>query len=82
MTKNGYDHYLDFQFDYSGHFFKMLFGAIAYADVKNTEKLRLAFPEEVEAYETWTQIGVDIFLSKCSPGNPIVQDIADGSKEI
>ena len=70
--KNGYDRYLDYQFRESGNFFKYLFDAITFAGHKNTDKLRLGFPEEVDAYLTWTRKGCDAFLKKCTPGNPMI----------
>ena len=63
---NGYDRYLDFQYRRSGNFFTHLFRAIQQADHINLPKLALGFPEEVEAYKTWTRIGVKEFLKKVS----------------
>ena len=65
--KNGFDRYLAFQYDKSGDFFRGLFQAITFADSSNMKKLALGFPEEVEAYKTWTRIGVEEFLKKVSP---------------
>lgn len=71
--RNGYDRYLDHQFreDWSS-FYKHLFGAITTADSVNTKKLRREFPEEVDAYRTWTRVGWEAFLAKCTPDNPQV----------
>ena len=73
MSKNGYDRYLDYQFSQSGDFFKTLFMAIGWADEINAEKLRKGFPEEVEAVHTFQRIGVEAFLEKCTPGNPLIE---------
>lgn len=79
MSKNGYDRYLECQFGWSGDFFRTLFDAIARADTKNTEKLRLSFPEEVEAYLTWTRKGQDEFLAKCNPDHPLMKELKEGN---
>lgn len=63
--KNGFDRYLDFQYRSGGSFFKALFQAIQRADVNNLPKLALGFPEEVEAYITWTRVGVEEFAERC-----------------
>ena len=65
--KNGFDRYLDFQYGKSGDFFQGLFQAITFADSSNMKKLAKVYPEEVEAYKTWTRIGVEEFLKKVSP---------------
>ena len=39
----------DWQYGYSGSFYKSLQEAMSKADSKNTGKLKLGFPEEVEA---------------------------------
>jgi hypothetical protein len=78
MSKTGYDRYLEFQFRWTGSFFTTLFNAIALADTKNTERLRQGFPEEVEAYQTWTRIGRDEFLAKCNPEHPLMKKINAG----
>ena len=69
--KNGYDRYLDFQYGRSGDFFRVLFQAITLADSDNTLKLAKGFPEEVNAYKTWTRIGVEEFLPMLSPGHDL-----------
>ena len=69
---NGYDKYLEFQFRQSGSFYEHLFNAIIAADRANRAKLALGFPEEVEAYKTFTRVGVDAFLEGCSPDHPLV----------
>ena len=74
---NGYDKYLEFQFRKSGSFYERLFSAITAADRGNLVKLALGFPEEVEAYKTFTQIGVDAFLKKCSPDHPLVPQMRE-----
>ena len=79
---NGYDRYLDKQFRMSGSFFSALFDAIMQADGTNLEKIAQGFPEEVEAYKTWTRIGVDEFLAKCSPDNPLLAKIKKGELAI
>ena len=71
--RNGYDRYLDFQFREIGDFFRFLFEAISRADDKNTEKLRLGFPEEVDAVCTWQRVGLEALLEKCSLGNPQIE---------
>ena len=80
--KNGYDRYLDFQFRMTGDFFTHLFQAISRADSNNTEKLRLAFPEEVDAYLTWAREGSEFLLEKCSPNSPLLKEIEEGTKAL
>ena len=75
---NGYDRYLDKQFGMGGGFFRLLFDTIAKADGDNLAKLEKGFPEEVDAYKTWTRVGKDAFLAKCSPDNPILEKVASG----
>jgi hypothetical protein len=65
--RNGYDRYLDYQYGSGGSFFKALFDAIKQADYINLAKIELGFPEEVEAYKTWTRVGVEPFVDKLSP---------------
>lgn len=77
MNKNGYDRYLDYQFQMIGDFFKTLFEAIGRADEVNAEKLRKGFPEEVDAVHTWQRIGQEALLSKCTPGNPLIKRMED-----
>lgn len=71
--KNGYDRYLDFQFDQGGGFFKKLFLAMASADDTNIEKLRLGFPEEVAAFIAWSRVGVEEFIKGVTPDNPLLE---------
>ncbi len=72
-AKNGYDLFLEFQFDQTGDFYKALFNAISRADVNNIEKLRLGFPEEVDAMERFRFVGEIALLSKCSAGHPLIE---------
>ena len=55
-----------------------MFEIIAKADGNNLEKLAKGFPEEVDAYKTWTRVGKEAFLAKCSPDNPILAKIQKG----
>lgn len=71
--KNGYDRYLAYQYRMIGDFFRNLFQAIQIADSTNIEKLRMGFPEEVDAYLTFSRIGAEEFLEKCSLDNPLVE---------
>lgn len=66
--KNGYDRYLDYQYSMGGGFFKALFDAIKLADIDNTAKLMLAFPEETDAFRLWTRVGVHTFALRVTPG--------------
>ena len=75
MSNNGYDRYLEFHFGMTGNFFKSLFNVIAIADNRNIEKLRLGFPEEVDAYLIFTRVGKDAFLSKCNPDHVLMKDL-------
>lgn len=63
---NGYDKYLEFQYKQTGDFFTALFNAISRADGNNLSLLTKGFPSEVEAYKTWTRIGVKEFLRHIS----------------
>ncbi len=74
---NGYDRYLAFQFRETEPFMTALFTAIAMADSENTRRLANGFPEEVEAYLTWTRKGAKVFLSRCSRDNPLVVRMCD-----
>ncbi len=76
-VKSGYDRYLEYQYGQSGDFFSHLFRAIMQADSKNTEKLRLAFPEEVDAYDLWAHHpnGVRLMAEQCSPDHPLLTNL-------
>jgi hypothetical protein len=76
---SGFDKYLEFQFDWSGDFYKFLFRAISQADEFNLARLAAGFPEEVEAYITWTRVGSEAFLAKCSPSHPLVKRVLAGT---
>ena len=65
IKKNGFDRYLDYQYRQSGSFFQALFDAIKQADKYNLPRIALGFPEEVEAYVTWTRVGVEEFAKRC-----------------
>ncbi len=80
MSNNGYDRYLEFQFGMTGNFFKSLFNVIAIADSINIEKLRLGFPEEVDAYLTFSRVGKDAFLAKCSQDNFLLKELKEKKK--
>lgn len=76
MSKSsGYDKYLEFQFRETGNFYSKLFDLIAIADFEYIEKLRLIFPEEVDAYQTFTRIGQEAFLAKCTKGHPLIEQM-------
>ncbi len=45
--------YLEFQFNKASGFFTALFIAMEKADDDNLEKMRLGFPEEVDALKRW-----------------------------
>jgi hypothetical protein len=32
----------------------------------------------VDAYRTWSHVGADAFLSRCTPSHPLVQQIREG----
>jgi hypothetical protein len=51
---SGFDRYLEFQYQFTGDFYTMLFRAIGQADDRNLDRLAKGFPEEVEAHVTWT----------------------------
>ena len=75
---NGFDKYLEYQFGWSGDFYKLLFMLIGTADEGNLNRLSRGFPGEVDAYKTWTRIGKDAFLAKCSQDHPLVKKIEVG----
>lgn len=54
MMNIGEKHLYDWQYGRAGHFITHLMECISRADRKNTAKLKLAFPEEVEAYEKYS----------------------------
>lgn len=76
--KNGYDRYLDKQFRQSGGFFSALFDAIAHADGDNLDRLAKGFPSEVAAYITFTRVGRQEFLDKCTPGSDLLTKVLSG----
>lgn len=79
---SGYDKYLEYQFGWSGSFYKALFEAMHAADASNLARLSKGFPKEAEAYEVWTCVGRDAFLSRCSPDHPLVHKIQAGEAEL
>ena len=80
MSKNGYDRFIEYQFGYSGSFFKLLFQTMFQADPKNLAKLARAFPEEAAAVDWFKNhsTGREFILKHCSPDNPLVKDIKEG----
>ena len=72
-AKNGYDRYLEFQFRRTGGFFTALFQEIGKDYGKNLAKLEKGFPEEVDAYKTFTRVGAKTFLTKCTPGHSLIE---------
>lgn len=46
---------IKWQYDRYGDFYKKLFAAIGHADHRNTLRLALGFPDEVQGYLNWTQ---------------------------
>jgi hypothetical protein len=75
---NGFDKYLEYQFHLSGNFYTRLFQAIELADTDNLARLAQGFPQEVEAYRTWSRVGQQQFLERCSPNHPILQRVEGG----
>lgn len=73
--KNGYDRYLDYQYQRSGGFFKAVFDAIKLADSDNTKKMALAFPEEVDAFRLWTRVGVPDLARRVTVGYSLLDDL-------
>lgn len=76
--KNGFDLYLEFQFHQTGSFYTALFDLISHADPMNIHRLALGFPDEVEAYRVFTQVGLDEFLAKCTPDHPLIEQMRIG----
>lgn len=79
MSNNGYDRFIDFQFGYSGSFFKLLFQTMIQADSNNLAKLSLGFLEETAAVYLFKNDpkGKQIILEKCSPDNKLVKAIRE-----
>jgi hypothetical protein len=73
--KNGYDRYLEYQLHMSGSFFAALFDTITRADEGNLNRLTQSFPEEVEAYKTFTRIGLQEFLAKCTSDSELLKKV-------
>jgi len=69
---NGFDKYLEYQYGWSGDFYRFLVQAIQQADTKNSARLAQGFPEEVEAYHMWSQVGVEEFAQRCSQDHPLL----------
>lgn len=65
--ESGYDRYLKYQFQMLGSFFTKLFDAISQADDDNLNALAKGFPEEVDAFKTWTRVGSKALVARCSP---------------
>ena len=55
MTQAEKDYVFDGQFRNGGSFKRALYELIQLADGNNTERLRLAYPDEVAAVLAWTQ---------------------------
>ncbi len=82
MTKNGYDRFLDYQFNYGGEFFKLLFQAMFQADEINFPKLALGFPDEARAVLLFKldPNGKEIILQQCTPGYALAEDVREGRR--
>ena len=72
---NAYDKYLEFQFRQTGSFYTQLFELIAVADDENLNRIAIGFPEEVRAYLSFTRHGVKDFISKCTPGHVLINEL-------
>ena len=75
--RNGFDRYLEYQYNQSGDFYMALWHAIQFADTKNTARLAMGFPEEVEAYRIWTRVGVQEFVKHVSPDHGLLSRFKD-----
>jgi uncharacterized membrane protein len=51
----------------------LLFQLIASADRFNRAKIAQAFPEEVQAYQTFTEVGPEAFSQLCHPEHPLLK---------
>lgn len=72
----GYDRYLEFQYQFTGDFFTLLFRTIAQADTNNLQRLGMGFPEEVHAHKLWTQEGQAAFAGHVTAGHPLLKNLA------
>lgn len=72
QSYNAYDKYLEWQFHITEGFYSHLFEAISRADEENLAKFALGFPQEVEAYKTFTRTGAESFAGKCTPTHPLL----------
>lgn len=70
---SGYDQYLEFLHGQTGDFLRTLFTCIQLADHNNLERLSLAFPTHVDAFKIWSQVSVEVFLTKVSPSHPLLK---------
>lgn len=50
------------QYSYTGCFTNKLFDLISKADSENYIRLKIAFPDEVKAYEFWQSVDTETFL--------------------
>jgi len=75
---NGYDKYLEYQYNQSGGFFTKLIRAIEHADEINLSALELGFPELVWAYKIWSRVGVSEFAKYVSPDHQLLPTLAKG----
>lgn len=74
---SGYDRYLEFQYQFTGDFYTLLFRAIAQADDQNLARLEKGFPEEVHAHIAWTRFGVAVFVAGVTAGHPLLKHLLD-----
>lgn len=55
LTQGEKDYIFDNQYHHAGHFMTAIWEAIARADENNLRRLRMGFPEEVDAYLAWAR---------------------------
>lgn len=72
---SGWDRFIEFQYQFTGDFYTLLFRTIAQADGKNLQRLGMGFPEEVHAYKLWTQEGQEAFACHVTAGHPLLRNL-------
>jgi len=71
----GYDRFIEFQYQFTGNFYTLLFCTIAQADETNLKRLGMGFPEEVHAHMLWTQEGQEALACRVTAGHPLLKKL-------
>lgn len=72
MTPLCFDKYLEYQYQQTGGFYTSLFETISYADPIHLIQLNRSFPNEVQAYVTFTTKSLEEFVANCTIDHPLL----------